>query len=173
MGYSFPLAARVLLYAVSHRWDNTYHGLCYTSCGALAGTINRSMGPSWRIDPMTHHTMSERSYHRLTSRFYLMKYSIHCISWIIWITSANLKPNQPYWNFNCPPTTKNKLKLKTSKIVFYLNHLNQLLQTPSSRNIFPAVLWYCWQLAVWLEHPWPDWSRNRPFVNVHQCRVHP
>ena len=38
MGYSFRLAARVLLYASSHRQDNTYHGLCYTSRGALAGT---------------------------------------------------------------------------------------------------------------------------------------
>ena len=32
------MAARVLLYAPSHRQDNTYHGLCYTSRGALAGT---------------------------------------------------------------------------------------------------------------------------------------
>ena len=31
MGYSFRLAARDLLYASSHRQDNTYHGLCYTS----------------------------------------------------------------------------------------------------------------------------------------------
>ena len=38
MGYSFRLAA-------SHRQDNTYHGLCYTSRGALAGTRNNSMGP--------------------------------------------------------------------------------------------------------------------------------
>ena len=35
----------------SHRQDNTYHGLCYTSIEALAGTRNSS----------THHTMSERS----------------------------------------------------------------------------------------------------------------
>ena len=28
---------RVLLYAPSHRQDSTYHGLCYTSHGALAG----------------------------------------------------------------------------------------------------------------------------------------
>ena len=35
MGYSFRLAARVLLYAPSHRQDSTYHGLCYTSRGAL------------------------------------------------------------------------------------------------------------------------------------------
>ena len=38
MGYSFRLAARVLSYAPSHRQDSTYHGLCYTSRGALAGT---------------------------------------------------------------------------------------------------------------------------------------
>ena len=31
MGYSFRLAARVLLYASTHIQDNTYHGLCYTS----------------------------------------------------------------------------------------------------------------------------------------------
>ena len=43
MGYSFRLA--VLLYASSHRQDNTYHSLCYTSCGALAGTRNSSIGP--------------------------------------------------------------------------------------------------------------------------------
>ena len=45
IGYSFQLAARVLLYASSHRQDNTYHSLCYTSRGALAGTRNSSMGP--------------------------------------------------------------------------------------------------------------------------------
>ena len=42
---SFRLAARVILYASSHRQDNTYHGLCYTSRGALPGTRNTSMGP--------------------------------------------------------------------------------------------------------------------------------
>ena len=45
IGYSFRLAARVLLYAPSHRQDIIYYGLCYTSCGALAGTRNSSMGP--------------------------------------------------------------------------------------------------------------------------------
>ena len=45
MSYSFRLATKVLLYAPSHRQDNTYHGLCYTSRGALAGTRNTSMGP--------------------------------------------------------------------------------------------------------------------------------
>ena len=40
IGYSYRLTARVLLYAPSHRQDSTYHSLCYTSRGALAGTRN-------------------------------------------------------------------------------------------------------------------------------------
>ena len=39
----FPISIRVLLYASSHRQDNTYHSLYYTSRGALAGTRNRTM----------------------------------------------------------------------------------------------------------------------------------
>ena len=52
-GYSY----RFLLYAPSHRQDNTYHSLCYASHGALAGTRNRSDDPS-------HHerTLLPRSY---------------------------------------------------------------------------------------------------------------
>ena len=53
IGYSFRLTARVLLYAPSHRQDSTYHSLCYTSRGALAGTRNSSMGPPWKINPTT------------------------------------------------------------------------------------------------------------------------
>ena len=45
IGYSYRLTARVLLYAPSHRQDNTYHGLYYTSRGALAGMRNSLMGP--------------------------------------------------------------------------------------------------------------------------------
>ena len=46
IGYSYRLTARVLSYAPSHRKDNTYHGLCYTSRGELAGTRYSSRGPS-------------------------------------------------------------------------------------------------------------------------------
>ena len=67
MGYSFRLTARVILYAPSHKQNSTYHGLCYTSRWALAGMRNSSMGPPWRIDPITHRTMSQHSYHRATS----------------------------------------------------------------------------------------------------------
>ena len=38
-----------------------------TAFGALAGKKNSSMSPPRGIDPMTHRTMSEGSYHRPTS----------------------------------------------------------------------------------------------------------
>ena len=57
IGYSYWLTARVLLYAPSHRQDNTYHSLYYTSRGALAGMRN--------IDPTTHCTMSKVQLQRL------------------------------------------------------------------------------------------------------------
>ena len=44
-GLLFPISSKGSLYTPSHRHDNTYHSLCYTSRGALAGTRNRSMGP--------------------------------------------------------------------------------------------------------------------------------
>ena len=48
-----PLPPHRLLFPISSkgsficiiRQDNTYHSLCYTSRGALAGTRNSSMGP--------------------------------------------------------------------------------------------------------------------------------
>ena len=65
IGYSFRLTARVLLYAPSHRQDSTYHGLCYTSRGALAGMRNSSMDPShegsirWPIAPWANALTTE------------------------------------------------------------------------------------------------------------------
>ena len=35
VGYSFRLTVRNLLYALSHKQDNTSHDLWYTSCGEL------------------------------------------------------------------------------------------------------------------------------------------
>ena len=48
IGYSFRLAARIILYASSHRHENTYHSLCYTIRGVLAGT-RRSDDPSHHV----------------------------------------------------------------------------------------------------------------------------
>ena len=44
-GLHFLISSKVSLYEPSHRQDSTYHDLCYTSCGALAGTRNSSVGP--------------------------------------------------------------------------------------------------------------------------------
>ena len=37
------IEAKNILYAPSHGQDSTYHNLCYTRCGTLAGTRNSSM----------------------------------------------------------------------------------------------------------------------------------
>ena len=58
-GYSFRLAGRVLLYAPSHRQDSTYHSLCYTSRGALAGTRNNKQLYGVR-HMVNNHSVSER-----------------------------------------------------------------------------------------------------------------
>ena len=62
MGYSFQLAARVLLYALSYRQDSTYQRLCYASCIALTGMRNSTMGSPWDLDLTTHRTMSRTAY---------------------------------------------------------------------------------------------------------------
>ena len=43
------------------RQDKPYHSPCYTSCGALAGKRDSSVGPISGIDPMTHRIMSRYS----------------------------------------------------------------------------------------------------------------
>ena len=72
MRYSFRLAARVLLYAPSHRQDKTYHGLCYTSRGAHAGTRNSndsSNVPFNRVDVYTDYL--SRPVYKLLLRVYI------------------------------------------------------------------------------------------------------
>ena len=72
MGYSFQLAARVLLYASSHSQDSTYHGLCYTSRGALVGIMVQCDAESLGSTPVgeTHGAMSSNCMFRddLTTR---------------------------------------------------------------------------------------------------------
>ena len=54
-----------------HHTDKIAHTTAFVTPvgrGTLAGTRNSSMGPSLRIDPTTHRTTSERSYHGATSR---------------------------------------------------------------------------------------------------------
>ena len=74
-GLLFPIRSKgSFIYTPSHKQDRTYHGLYYSSRGALAGTRNSSLGLLWRIDPTTHRTMSERSYHGASSRSYVGRF---------------------------------------------------------------------------------------------------
>ena len=69
-GRGNPLPPHGLLLPISSkplRQDNTYHGLLHQSW-STGWNENSSMCPLWRIDPMIHRTMSERSYHTATSR---------------------------------------------------------------------------------------------------------
>ena len=65
-GLLFPISSMVFFICIFPQKDNTHHGLCYTSCGALAGTRNRSMGPphegSIRRSIAHERTLLPRSY---------------------------------------------------------------------------------------------------------------
>ena len=56
-----PLPPHGLLFPISSK-DSPYHGLCYSSCGALAGTRISPMGPSHEGPSTTElHLVPERS----------------------------------------------------------------------------------------------------------------
>ena len=76
IGYSFRLAARVLLYAPSHRQDNTYHSLCYTSRGALAGTRNNFHKMSFSLISLSLNFPLPLSFSLLTSLSLFISLSI-------------------------------------------------------------------------------------------------
>ena len=118
------LAARVLLYAPSHRQDSTYHGFCYTSRGALAGTRNSSMGP-WRIDPLSIGSIGSSKQEHLVIRH------TFDIQW--WNEGACIMRNYTYETFKCictfiiespPPHTHTHIKNKKNKIKYKQNNNN-------------------------------------------------
>ena len=61
----FTINSKGSLYAPSHRQDITYHSLCYTSRGALAGTRNSSMG---HHEGSIRRPIAPRRYNSLTRR---------------------------------------------------------------------------------------------------------
>ena len=67
-GLLFPINSKGFLYAQSHRQDSTYTAFDTPVVEHWPGTRNSSIGPPRRIDPTTHRTMSERSYHGATTR---------------------------------------------------------------------------------------------------------
>ena len=80
-GLQFPISskdsfiARVLFYAPFHRQDNTNHGLCKISNGAMAGTRG--------VDPITHCTITGRS----TTELHLVP--VYCVEVVDNLLVAN------------------------------------------------------------------------------------
>ena len=126
--HSYRLTARVLLYAPSHRQDNTYHGLCYTSRGALAGTRNSSMGPPheglirrpitpWaNALPLSYVPLPPNNESTLTwLRRFSQPAGSSCVSWRDAGTrrtssaAACRSPDWPCWG-RCCPTAEHKAK---------------------------------------------------------------
>ena len=57
-----------------------YCGLGDTSCGALVGMMNSSMGPPWGVNPTTHHNLSRcTTMEGRKEMFYLTTHSTHFI----------------------------------------------------------------------------------------------
>ena len=72
MGYIFRLAARDLLYGPNLRQYMTYHGLCYTSCGAQGETAfkpDTNPVPN-RVSPQTLTFMSSFSQKRMLENLF-------------------------------------------------------------------------------------------------------
>ena len=110
IGYSFRIAARVLLYAPSHRQDNIYHILCYTYHGALAGTripVPDSMGNIIYIGYLNA-TLCTPS----------------CKS--MWDIYIYLKYQTLFWVMNKISNTDSKMIINISKCWLKLNMIQQL-----------------------------------------------
>ena len=79
-------------FLISSRQDNNYHGLCYTSRGALASMRNSSMGAPWGIDPTIL-----CSYHRATLWMNFIKYKVwHHLNKLI-MTSVKKDKKRVNW----------------------------------------------------------------------------
>ena len=79
IGYSFQLRARVLLYAPSHRQDNTYHSLCYTR-----QVVEHWL--EWEIAQWVH-SMKDRSDDPSQYEWTLLPQSYISFHPILWITT--------------------------------------------------------------------------------------
>ena len=130
IGYSYRLTARVLLYAPSHRQDNTYHGLCYTSRGALAGTRNSSMGPPHEgsirrvIAPWAN--ALPLSYVPLTGIKEILKVYwklLTALSYFFGLLNSNFCNTEPKWGI-----TRNRRNIKG---VFKATNSSELLFRPT------------------------------------------
>ena len=103
IGYSYRLTARVLLYAPSHRQDITYHGLCYTSRGALEREIAQCVHPMKdRSDDPPHHERTSEL--RPAPPQLFIKYNNYIV-WAAIVLYFNILSNVSIWDLSCNHTS--------------------------------------------------------------------
>ena len=119
----------------------------YTSHGALAGTRNSSMGQPWRIDPTTHCTMSERSYHGATSRSHTNRGAL--------AGTRNSSMGQP-WRIN--PTTHRTMS-------------EHSYHRATSCSLHQS--WLEWEIAQWVHHEGSIQRLISPRANALTTELHP
>ena len=183
MGYSFRLAARVSLYASSHRQDNTYHGLCYTSCGALAGTRNSSMGPThegsiWRpiapwanaltmdlhLTPFYMHHPTDRIAH--TTAFVTPVVEL----WLEPEIAQRVHHEESIWRPIAP--WANALTMELHLTPFYMHHPTDRI-AHTTAFVAPAVeLWLEWEIAQRVHHEGSIWRPIAPWANALTTELH-
>ena len=150
IGYSFWLTARVLLYAPSHRQDSTYHSLCYTSRGALAGTRNSSMGSPHEgsirrpIAPWANALTTELH----LAPHYITLYYYYIIIILLLINCYY----QPLMSLTLPS--------------LYWNRHPWDLSAGETQSVQPMCLWCGWRL-------WPRWTAPPPHWVVAFARLWP
>ena len=123
MGYSFRLAARVLLYAPSHRQDSTYHGLCYTSWS----TGWKSIMNTWQQPPRHHNLWTDNVWSRDEN-----------------MTSATQTSQPLNWQCMIPWWTHDisHLDVTTSELTVYDTVMNTWHQPPRRHNLWTDSIWY-------------------------------
>ena len=114
------LRSYISLLASSHRQDNTYHGLCYTSHGAMAGIRNTLCGTSRVVVRLT---ISDKAYDH---RFFTAS---HKSETLVWVPDKLHIPG--FWGFHIIRVMAGVLsgcvffnmtaKQKQNKIYIYMN----------------------------------------------------
>ena len=135
IGYFYRLTATVLLYAPSHRQGNTYHGLCYTSRGALA---DREIAQS--VHPMKDRS-DDPSHHERTLYLWATSHSHHWMG-----ASRRRKEGNVLFNNGMGHTIKDNLNSKRENL---LQQLHGPLFLISSNGYFICTIPQTGQHIPW------------------------
>ena len=88
-----PISSKGHLYTALIRQDGTYHSVCNTSCGALAGTGNSWMGLPGGIGSMSHHTCKHSNTELHITPFYLFNDTLDTLLMVKNLSDDQFKTN--------------------------------------------------------------------------------